>query len=116
MQKTLLKKYKAKKASTKGRIDGHGKPIEFRLSFDEWCELWTTAGRLPNRDWVISRHNDLGHYEVGNVFIQHNLHNVRDGANKVSTMDRQITDYAIKHGYKIRIVKNMVARGQLSFG
>jgi len=116
MQKTLLIKYKAKQANTKGRIDKSGLPIEFRLSFEEWCELWISAGQLPSRDWVMSRHNDLGHYEVGNVFIQHNLHNVRDANDKVSTIDKQITDYAIEHGYKIRIVKNMVARGQLNFG
>jgi hypothetical protein len=113
-KKLLLEKYKSKISSTKGRTDINGNPIEMRLSFDQWCELWEEAGVLPSRDYVISRNNDTGHYEIGNVYIQHNLHNLTQALTDNSDIEYKITEYAIKTGYKRRIVKGMIKRGELT--
>ena len=74
--------YMAQKDYVRGKIDAAGNPVEFRLSFDEWLNIWEASGKLSQRGhkkgcYVMSRYNDLGHYEVGNVFIQEHSDNVR---------------------------------------
>ena len=113
-RKILLEKYRLKISSTKGRIDINGNPIEMRLSADQWCQLWEDAGVLPSRTYVISRKNDIGHYEIENVYIQHNLHNVTQALTDNSDIEYKITEYAIKTGYKRRTVKGMIKRGELT--
>ena len=112
-KKILLEKYRSKIAATKGRIDAVGNPIEVKLTADEWCQLWIDAGVMPSRDYVISRKNDIGHYEIGNVYIQHHLYNVTEALTDNSDIEYKITEYAIKSGYKRRIVKAMIKRGEL---
>ena len=112
-RKFLLEKYRLKKASTRGRFDINGNLIEMRLTAEEWCQLWEESGFIPSRDYVISRKNDIGHYEIGNVYIQHNLHNVTEALTDNSELEYRITEYAIKTGYKRRIVKAMIKRGEL---
>jgi hypothetical protein len=112
-KKRLLEKYRAKVASTKGRRDINGNLIEMKLTFDEWCQLWEEAGVMPSRNYVISRKNDIGHYEIGNVYVQHNLHNLTEALTDNSDIEYKITEYAIESGYKRSIVKNMIKRGNL---
>lgn len=55
-----------------------------RLSFDEWLSIWKTSGHLHERGkgagkYVMSRINDLGHYELGNVCIKLHVDNIREG-------------------------------------
>ena len=74
--------YVAQRDYVRGKIDAAGNPVEFRLSFDEWLKIWEDSGKLSQRGnkkgcYVMSRYNDLGHYEVGNVFIQEHSDNVR---------------------------------------
>lgn len=69
------------------RKDRNGKQILMKMSFDEWCNVWISSGhwehrgaknKLPDGTWfVMSRHNDLGHYELGNVEIITFQENVR---------------------------------------
>ena len=113
-KKRLLEKYRAKVASTRGRRDINGNLIEMKLTREEWCQLWDEAGVPPSRDYVISRYNDIGHYEIGNVRIQHNLLNVTEALTDNSEIEYKITEYAIKTGYKRSTVKNMIKRGALS--
>jgi predicted RNA polymerase sigma factor len=113
-RKFLLEKYRLKKASTKGRVDVNGDLIEMRLTEDQWCQLWEEARVIPSRNYVISRKNDTGHYEIGNVYIQHNLHNVTEALTDNSDLEYKITEYAIKTGYKRRIVKAMIKRGEIT--
>jgi hypothetical protein len=112
-EKYLKQRYRLKKASTKGRVDKLGNPIEFRLSFEEWTKLWNDAGLLPNRNYILSRVNDIGHYEVGNVYVNHNLLNVTESLTDNSDIEKKITQYSIESGYKRRIVKGMIKRGEL---
>ena len=111
--KFLLKKYKAKIASTKNRIDNNNNPIQMLLTFEEWCDLWNTAGVLPQQPYVLSRKNDQGHYEINNVYVQHNIENVLEAHNKTTELDKKINEYMLQTGYKRRIVKAMLKRGEL---
>lgn len=113
-RKLLIEKYKSKIASTRGRVDVNGNNIEMRLTEDQWCQLWEEAKVIPSRNYVLSRKNDTGHYEIGNVYIQHNLHNVTEALTDNSDLEYKITEYAIKTGYKRRIVKAMIKRGELT--
>jgi hypothetical protein len=112
-EKYLREKYRAKIHSTRLRVDKLGNPIEFRLSFEEWSKLWNDAGLLPNRHHVLSRVNDIGHYEVGNVYVNHNLSNLTESLTDNSDDEQKITQYSIESGYKRRIVKGMIKRGDL---
>jgi hypothetical protein len=112
-QDIYQRSYKAKIAATKGRRDRAGNPIEFQLTFEQWCQLWQESGHLPQFPYVISRRNDLGHYKINNVFIQHTMFNLCDAHNLQSDLDKKITAYAIENNYKRRIVKAMLDRGQI---
>jgi len=109
----MRRKYTSKKASTKGRIDKNGTPIEMRLTYEEWRRLWQDFGHMPGQPYVLSRTNDVGHYEIGNVFIQHVIGNATDSHGLESALDKRITEYAVSNGYKRRTVKHMIKRGVL---
>lgn len=113
-EKYLKEKYRTKKSSTKGRLDKNGNEIEFRLTYEEWKTLWDKSGLLPSRDYVLSRINDLGHYEIGNVYVNHNLLNITEALTDNSDLERRITQYSIETKIKRRIVKAMIKRGDLS--
>lgn len=75
------RRYNQQRLVTRGRIDAAGNPIEFRLSFDEWFQIWTDSGfasqmGVGRGKYCMSRLNDIGHYEVGNVFIQDHFKNL----------------------------------------
>jgi len=53
----------------------HTRGLEWKLTFEEWWSIWEASGRWEQRGrtkdkYVMSRKNDCGAYEVGNVFIQ----------------------------------------------
>ena len=57
------------------RRDRHGVPIEMRLTFEEWLDIWLESGHWHERgrhkgQYCMSRKDDLGHYEKGNVEIK----------------------------------------------
>lgn len=65
----LWLKYRTQKNNAKRR------KIEFLLTFEEWSDIWLASGHLEEMgrrkgNYVMSRHNDVGTYSVGNVFIQ----------------------------------------------
>ena len=115
MKNTLLKKkYLAKKASTANRVDKNGDKILFLLTFEEWCKLWDDMNLMPMYPWVVSRRNDLGNYEAGNVFIQHNIQNTCDAHGLDSEYEQKITEWAIRTKYKRGIVKRLVLEGKIN--
>lgn len=75
-QDPLFKAYCAQAVKrTKPRRDTAGNVIEFRLTYEEWFKIWEDSGHLEERGrgvgkYCMSRYGDLGHYEIGNVFIQ----------------------------------------------
>jgi hypothetical protein len=55
--------------------NAYNRGISFQLTFKEWCWLWKHSGKWTKRGWrkgqyVMSRPNDQGAYEVGNVIIR----------------------------------------------
>jgi len=105
--------WKSKIACTKNRRDRNGDPIEMRLTLEQYTKLWADFGKPPGYPYVISRKNDIGHYEIGNVYIQHTIKNVMETTANNNEMEQKITEYAIAKGYKRRIVKNLIKAGKL---
>lgn len=74
--KFLLRKYKDHVIRVSLRKpDRNGHKIEVKFTFDEWLAVWLQSGKLHLRGrgggkFCMSRHNDLGDYEVGNVSIK----------------------------------------------
>jgi hypothetical protein len=79
------------------RTDAAGNQIEFKLTFEEWLDIWLESGHLHERgckagQYCMSRYDDIGHYEVGNVFIQLHADNTRQaGRNPKSIPDPVFT-------------------------
>ena len=76
----------SQRASACSRIDCQGNPIEFNLTFDEWFKIWQDSGKYKQRgvrkgQYCMSRYNDIGNYEIGNVFIQPIQQNTKDALN-----------------------------------
>jgi hypothetical protein len=51
-----------------------GTPIKFLLTFEEWLNFWVGSGHWEQRgrkkgQYVMSRKNDYGNYELGNIEI-----------------------------------------------
>ena len=112
-EQTLRGKYKQKISSTRGRIDKNGDSIEMRLTYEEWKQLWTDFGRLPGYPYVVSRKDDIGHYEINNVFIQHCMENSTQAAGRDTELDRSINEYCLRTGYKRINVKRALKKGHL---
>ena len=73
-------RYHEQKMNCRNRVDYYGNPIEFRMTFAEWLMVWIESGKWNQRgrkghEYMMSRYNDIGHYEVGNVKIITNNEN-----------------------------------------
>jgi hypothetical protein len=73
----LKNKYWTQKACAKRR------GISFLLSYNDWWDIWQQSGKWNERgckkgQYVMSRHNDMGSYEVGNIFIQQHGINIAE--------------------------------------
>jgi hypothetical protein len=73
-----------RKAYTQHKSNAKTRGIEFRLTFDEWKQIWVDSGYWDQRGrgankYCMCRIGDVGCYEVGNVFIGLGKINVRDG-------------------------------------
>ena len=58
--------------------------IDFILTYDQWKCIWIESGHLHEKgrkrgQYCMSRVNDKGAYELGNVFIQLHSKNAADG-------------------------------------
>ena len=114
----LWHKWNAQKIRCKGRKDRNGQDIEFRLTFEEWLKIWVDSGHLHERgckhgQYVMARFNDVGHYEVGNVFIQLAKENVRE-AHEAKTGKRRGTPTREKTGESQRRTLSDSHRANLS--
>lgn len=112
-KKKVRKKWQSKKASTKGRVDKNGNPIEFRLTFEEYYKLYNDFGQYPSLIYVLCRKEDLGHYEVGNVFVSFFMDNITYSMGKTTELDEKINRYCEKTSYNRKTVRNMIKRGEL---
>lgn len=75
----------------KGRYMSHkhsaiyNRKIEFKLTFEEWIDIWLKSGHWLERgnkgyQYCMSRFNDTGAYELGNVEIKTNSKNIIEGS------------------------------------
>jgi hypothetical protein len=74
------KQFCAQRCNARVRKDKNGLPIKFLLTFEEWLFLWKQSKVYHLRgkkkgQYCMSRLNDIGHYEIGNVSIQSNREN-----------------------------------------
>ena len=77
MNEDAKKKWYTHKANAKKRN------IPFHLTFEEWWDIWQVSDKWNERgkqagQYCMSRLNDHGAYEVGNVFIQLHSDNMSD--------------------------------------
>jgi len=75
-------KYKGHKGDALRRKDFYGNPIQWNLTFEQWMEVWQQSGHWEERgckkgQYCMSRYNDIGPYEIDNVFIQLHSDNIR---------------------------------------
>jgi hypothetical protein len=73
-----------RKAYTQHKSNAKQRGIEFKLTFDEWKQIWLDSEKWDQRGrgadkYCMCRIGDAGCYEVGNVFIGLGKTNVRDG-------------------------------------
>lgn len=57
--------------------------IKFNLTFEEWWNIWEKSGKWKQRgckkgQYVMSRINDSGPYDIDNVFIQQHSDNISE--------------------------------------
>lgn len=62
--------------------NAHDRGIEFKLTRQEWWDVWQLSGKWEQRGrgsggYVMCRKADEGAYEVGNVYIDTNAENMR---------------------------------------
>lgn len=93
-----IKQYQQHKGNCKRKKDVHGNPVEMRLTFLQWIEIWESSGHAESRgrrkgQYVMARCDDTGHYEVGNVFIQLATENIAEaGRRKKGLPGRPLSD------------------------
>lgn len=96
-------RYREHRGRVKRSVDKNGNPIEFKLTFDEWYSIWINSGHWEERgrshgQYCMSRYNDIGHYEIDNVFIQLHAQNTSDGHYKVMSEEMKQKISATKKG------------------
>lgn len=74
----FLKRYTQQKSNAMSR------GIEFLLSFDDWTKIWLESGKWEERGrgigkYCMCRFNDVGNYELNNVYIGLSTLNVSEG-------------------------------------
>ena len=83
------------------------------LSFDEFCFIYNNSNKIPVFPWCLSRVNDLGNYEVGNVFLSTTRRNAVDAIYGESD-DHLLTDFALVYRMKRSQVRKSLKTGTLT--
>ena len=73
----------ANKRYLQQRAQARMRNIPFTITFDQWCDIWSTSGKWNQRgrrkdQYCMSRIADQGGYDLGNVFIQLQGDNVKE--------------------------------------
>ena len=72
-------KYRHQRATARQR------GLQMKLTFQEWYQWWQETGHWNERGkggYVMSRFNDQGDYELGNIFCQRDAENSREAGVK----------------------------------
>jgi hypothetical protein len=75
--------YKQQIYNCKHKVDALGNPVEMRMTLQQFADEWDQSGQWHLRgtkkgQYCMARHNDIGHYEVGNVRIILNSENTSE--------------------------------------
>ena len=102
--RTVRKKFTDHRSNAKKRT------IEFKLTFDEWWDIWQSSGHWENRGYgagkyCMSRFNDQGPYEVGNVFVQLHTDNSIQGHLGLKMSDETKLKMSLAHSERISPMK-----------
>ena len=99
-------KYACHKSKAKAR------EIPFNLTYEEWFKSWQDSGHWHERgcrsgQYVMSRKNDTGAYEIGNVFIQlhkQNLIDANTGKSYIRTPEQKLAQILrVNKNYKVPV-------------
>lgn len=82
-----LRRSGATRAYEQQRRNAHSRAIQWNLTLAQWWSLWQTSGKWEQRGrgkgkYVMSRINDSGAYEIGNVHIQLGQANSQEAVSK----------------------------------
>lgn len=74
--------YANQKSQCKNKLDANKNPVKMLLTFSEWLKIWIDSGKLSERglkkgQYCMCRIDDIGHYEIGNVFIDLHANNTK---------------------------------------
>lgn len=89
------------------RFDRNGHQIAFKLTFEEWLNFWLESGHWFERgrrrgQYVMSRIDDLGDYELGNIVIKLHSENVKEGwSTSPRAMPRPSTELNKELGFRL---------------
>jgi hypothetical protein len=83
-----------KRAFIQQRANAKRRNIEWRMTFEEWLEIWLASGRMGLRGrgvgkYCMSRFGDRGPYALGNVEIKLHEVNVSEGSTGIKRTDEQ---------------------------
>jgi len=103
---------------TTDKRDAAGLPVEMKMSFEEWLQIWISSGKYHLRGcrkgcYVMSRKDDLGHYAVDNVDIIPQEENVQFAqSGEKSTLFGKTVEHA---SFKGTTVATSLATGKQIF-
>jgi hypothetical protein len=78
--KAIEAAYKAQICNCKNKVDALGNPVEMKMTLAQYADEWIQSNKWDQRgrkkhEYCMARHNDIGHYEKGNVRIITNAEN-----------------------------------------
>lgn len=78
---------KARRQFETQRDNAARRGIGFELTFEQWCEIWESSGKYPQRGTLVGQYGmqrywDSGPYRVGNVEIGTPTENQRTRGNR----------------------------------
>lgn len=56
------------------KLDKNKNKVDMKLTFEQWLKIWVDSGKIYQRgkrigQYCMCRNDDIGHYEIGNVYI-----------------------------------------------
>jgi hypothetical protein len=96
----------AEKRYLQQRAQARMRKVPFTITLDEWIKLWADSGKWEQRgrrkdQYCMSRIGDKGGYELGNVFIQLQVDNVKDAQlGRVKSIDERLNQSKSLLGHK----------------
>lgn len=77
--------------------------ISWKLSYDEWLDIWNKSGCLHLRGtgkgkYCMARYGDIGAYEIGNIYIT---------LNEINNLDQSINNRTYFSRKSVTLIDNL---------